>query len=435
MKNNKILIFSILLGLFSLVLVACGSGDSDSSDGEKTVKVLLTDNPYTQELKNLSDDFEKETGLKADIEVVGQEVSEKRTQITFTGKTDDLDVVYMPAIFMEKWVKADWIAPLDEFIEESNDLDIDDFIQTTLDSMKVQDSIYGLPSMAEPVILAYRKDIFADNGITSVPETWTELEEVASKIQSNETAAIAMRGKRGQGMNMFIYPMFMWTSGGKYFEDYPENMDLAVNSPENAEALDLYKKFLIDYGPSGSSNFAVSDLLATMTQGKAAIAIDGTSVVGQLLDEDFNQHADDIGFALVPGGESIAPVPGSAVHGLAVSNFSNNKDGAYKFIEWATSSEVQKKLALNSAYPDFTRVSVSNDEEVLGKYNKEMMEVREASLELSRPDYRPLIPEWNEIGDILGARVNEAVNGGVSAEQALEQAESEVREIMDRAGY
>ncbi len=432
---KKILINLFVSVLLVLTLVGCSSQEAKEDNDSNEINVLLMDNPYTQELKALAGEFEQETGIVANVEVVGQEVNEKRTQLEFTGKTGDIDVVYMPSIVMEKWVKADWVLSLDEYVSKSSDINIEDFIPTTLDSMKVDEHLYGLPSMAEPIVMAYRKDVFDEYGIDSPPETWHELKGVAEKIDTNDMAAVTMRGKRGQGMNMFVFPMFMWSHGGQFFKDYPDDLTPVINSKENVQALETYTDFIQNYGPSGASNYAVSDILATMTQGKAAIAIDGTSVVGQLLEEDKNPYYDQIGFAIIPGGEDFPATPGSAVHGYAISNFSNQKDNAYKFIEWATSEEIQKRLALNSSYQDFTRVSVSQDKEVLEKYNKEMMDVRLESLKLGKADYRPLIPEWAEVGDIIGAKVNEFSSGGSTPEKALEQAEKEVSDLLIRAGY
>ena len=63
------------------------------------INVVLFSMSYTQGLAKLADDFEAKTGIKANIEVVGQDVFENRITLTFTGKTDDLDVVHTPVSY------------------------------------------------------------------------------------------------------------------------------------------------------------------------------------------------------------------------------------------------------------------------------------------------------------------------------------------------
>jgi len=53
----------------------------------------------------------------------------------------------------------------------------------------------------------------------------------------------------------------------------------------------------------------------------------------------------------------------------------------------------------------------------------------------SSPDYRPRIPEYWEIGDILGSAVEEVLVGIKPAEKALDEAQSEIVDIMKGAGY
>lgn len=65
---------------------------------DRTVNVLLFSMPSTRGLPALADDFEAKTGIKANIEVVGQDVFESRITLSFTGGAQDVDVVHTPVI-------------------------------------------------------------------------------------------------------------------------------------------------------------------------------------------------------------------------------------------------------------------------------------------------------------------------------------------------
>ena len=95
------------------------------------IKVVLFSMPYTNGLKKLEADFETKTGIKADIEVVGQSVFENRVTLSFTGKTGDVDVVHTPVIQVQRWVKAGWLKPITENVDKMSTKD--DILKGPLD--------------------------------------------------------------------------------------------------------------------------------------------------------------------------------------------------------------------------------------------------------------------------------------------------------------
>lgn len=73
------------------------------------INVVMFGMPYTNGLAKLADDFEAKTGIKANIDVVGQDVFESRITLSFTGGTGDIDVVHTPVIQVQKWIQAGWL--------------------------------------------------------------------------------------------------------------------------------------------------------------------------------------------------------------------------------------------------------------------------------------------------------------------------------------
>ena len=91
-----------VIGIFASVA-------STTAQAADEVNVLFFSMPYTQGLAKLADDLEAKTGIKANIEVVGEDVYENRITLTFAGKADDIDVVHTPVIQLQRWVAADWL--------------------------------------------------------------------------------------------------------------------------------------------------------------------------------------------------------------------------------------------------------------------------------------------------------------------------------------
>ncbi|MBS9719447.1 sugar ABC transporter substrate-binding protein [Tianweitania sp. BSSL-BM11] len=397
---------------------------------EKTLKVLLFGMPSTIGLQALAGDFEKETGIKADIEIIGQDVFENRITLSFAGRTGDIDVVHTPAIQVQRWVEAGWINPITDQVDALEDKD--DFLKGPLEAYAVEGDTYALPFFAEVGLLAYRKDILEAKG-QQPPKTWDEMLSVAAAINTPETAAIALRAAPGQGFNMFVFPALMWAYGGKFFADYPSDLTPAINSPENLKALQVYIELLTKYGPQGVGRFNFPEIVAAVQGGQVAMTVDGTSITSQLVDKEKSPVADNIELALPPSGPA-GRFPPIAVHGLAVPSDAKDPEASFKFIQWATSKETMAKIALNQAYPDFTRASVASIPEVVEKYSgiqPNFLDLRVEALNEARGDYRPLISTWPEIGAALGENINGALNGLVTPEAALEKADQEVSDIID----
>ncbi|MCF6329698.1 MAG: sugar ABC transporter substrate-binding protein, partial [Henriciella sp.] len=384
-------------------------------------------------LDALEDDFEAKTGIKANINVVGQNVFENRITLSFIGRTGDVDVVHTPVITVQRWVEAGWLYPMTDYIAGMDGRE--DILSGPLDAYLVEGDRWSLPFFAETGLMAYRTDILAEAGYDTAPETWEDMLEVAASVHNDDTSAVAMRAAPGQGFNMFIIPMITRAYGGTFFADYPHDLTPAMNTPENLEGLEVYSTLLNDYGPPGVGNFNFGEVAASMQSGKVAMIVDGTSVIAQVLDPDQSQYADRISIAPAPRGPA-GRSPAIAVHGLAIPADARAPEAAFKFIEWATSEEVLTQIALEQPFPDFTRASVSENRQVQAKYatvHPDFLELRVEALNEAIGHYRPLLPEWPEIGAAVGENINSAINGLLSNRDALQAADLEIEAIMNDA--
>ncbi len=413
-----------------MATLAVGATSAPAFAQADEVNVVLFGMPYTKGLQALAGDFEAETGIKANIDVIGQDVFENRITLSFTGGAGDIDVVHTPVIQVQRWVAAGWLKPITAEVEAMAVKD--DILAGPLDAYLINGERYAVPFMAGTGLMTYRKDLLDAAGL-EVPETWEEMLEVAAAIHTDETAAIALRAVPGQGFNMFIFPMIMRAYGGKFFEDYV-NGDLtpAINSPENLEALNVYIKLLNDYAPQGAGNFNFSEVNAAAQNGQVVFTVEGTGVVSQIVDPEKSKFASVTGLALPPGGPA-GRSPAIAVHGLGIPASAANAEAAAKFIEWAVSTETVTKIALAEPFPDFTTGTVADNPEVIAKYadvHPDFLKLRVEALDLAIGHYRPLVPEWPALGGAIGENINAAVNGLMSPEDALAAAEQEMNDIL-----
>ncbi len=397
---------------------------------DEEINVVLFGMPYTNGLQKLAGDFEAETGIKANIDVIGQDVFENRITLSFTGATGDIDVVHTPVIQVQRWVAANWLKPITAEVDAMPVKG--DIMAGPLDAYLINGEQWAVPYMAATGLMTYRKDILDEAGV-DVPDTWEDMLSVAEKIHSDDTAAIAMRAVPGQGFNMFIFPMVMRAYGGKFFEDYTGgDLTPAINSPETLEALNVYMKLLNDYGPQGAGNFNFAEVNAAAQNGQIAFALEGTGVVAQIVDPAKSKFADKTGIALPPAGPA-GRSPAIAVHGLGIPASAKNPELSAKFIEWAVSTETMTKIALSESFSNFTTAPVAANPEVIDKYAKvhpDFLKMQADALNQAIGHYRPLLPDWPALGQAIGENINAALNGLVSPEEALESAEQDMRDIL-----
>jgi multiple sugar transport system substrate-binding protein len=113
---------------------------------------------------------------------------------------------------------------------------------------------------------------------------------------------------------------------------------------------------------------------------------------------------------------------------VAIPKGSHNQEAAFDFLLWATAPEQMKKSAMIGNPP--TRRSVFSDTELVARFPSYPAQLK--SLETSKP--RPRTPLWNEIENVFGIYLSRANSGELSAEDAMNQANAEIRKIVER-GY
>lgn len=404
-----------------------------------TIRLLGHDAPYVRSLKELSTEFEAITGAKAEIDPVGQTIMDQRLQLDFAAQVGSVDVAYITIASVYQWASSEWVKPLDEYIKKDEvELNMNDFFPSMLDALSYKGKIYGLPGFAEVGIMAYRKDVFEKHGITSPPETWDEFEDVCAKIHSDEMAAVAIRAQRGGSMNMFVFPLFMWSYGGNFFKQYPDDLTPIFNSPENLNALKKYNSILQNYGPPGIGNYTNSDVIAAMQSGTVAIIIDGDSVIQVACSPENNIYHDKIALAPIPTGPA-GGAPMFSVHGWAIPSFCKYPDLAWEFVKWSTSEEILTKIARGEGGEvsvNYTRASVAKDPKAAEAYSElNFTNVRAEAMKTTRFDYRPILPEWAEFSNAIGGWINASLNGQITPEEALERAQRDLADIIEKAGY
>lgn len=254
----------VLLGLMIVtfcliwgIQVGASSLDEESANIDwrqikgESLYAIMNVHGCTDALKPLIPDFEKLTGAKLIMEEVSWGELVKKVPIELSSGKPSFDVLMLNHCFPLEYARAGWLDPLDPYLADPTLTDASwyDFADYSFGSYALQiadGKLYGIPIANDNQILFYRKDVFADQGI-SVPYTMDEMYEAGVKIKTDDLAGIIVRMKRGTGAS--------WTWNG-YVIDYggmwiDQNNRVFLNSPQTIAGTEMYVKQAQDAGPEG----------------------------------------------------------------------------------------------------------------------------------------------------------------------------------------
>lgn len=411
-------------------------------EGEEVVLAtyLGTEADY---LESLLPEFYELTGINVTIQQYPEEQLYQQIQLDTSSHTGNIDCFTMDMMRIAEFAKADYIAKIEEYLRnpeltDAEWFDADDILAGPMGAARYAGELYGIPSTGETSIMFYRKDIFEEKGV-EVPKTFDELWKVCEKIDDPKgTRAIGLRGLRGSGMNIYTWTQFFRGFGGNFFKDFPVDMTPTVDSDEAVEAVQYYAGLLQNFGPSDVAGYTNLDIQNAQMSGAIAITLDANVFAAIIEDEQTSSTAGKWGYAVVPEGKG-GQWPSIYSHIMCINNYTDAKEAAWLFIEWATSPEITLKRGLATGVP--ARRSAWEAPEFVEQMNYigngAYIDVCVESLEKADAGYRPVFENWNEMGDYLGIALQEVIASGSTddARKALDTAQEQITAMLKDKGY
>lgn len=384
--------------------------------------VLMEGHPTTDGIQALLPEFTAATGIEVELEVVPESDITAKMLLEFSSGSGRYDVVQNNIIYIPGFLKAGYIAPLDDFAQKSPaNYDKADFVPGYLNTNVVDGKLYGLPVYGESTFLMYRKDLFEEYGIAP-PKSFSEVTAAAKTIKEKSNGAVAgitMRGAQGI-QNVYVWAGWLWGYGGEFITADGKS---ALGTQEAAASLDAFASVLRDYGPVGVANFGWEENRVLFQQGKAGMTMDATVNGAFNEDPSISSVVGKVGYVPVPvetdklkGGSSSL-----AVHSLYISEASQNKEAAWLFASWATAKEQQIKsfaLAPNSGVTSLAALNSDEFNKRYGAFKDAML----ASINAGNPQYLPTVEAANEVINNAGIAVSKVLAGTASAKDALAEA-------------
>ena len=385
----------------------------------------------------LVDEFTEETGIEVEIDALQYLKLRDRQILEMSKPEGEYDVVSWVVMWKGEYVSKGLLTPLSQFFTSGSlvdpQYDIDDVAGAYLQNggvvggkkgymPGVSGALYGIPFGAETSILAYRKDIFEEQGI-DVPTTYDELAAAMTKLHDAGIPALTSRGKTGHqvtaGWLLHLAPL-----GGKIFDD---EWNPVVNSPEAVKAAE-FMRHVAKTGPVGIETFGFGEAAAAFLQGDAAMHLDTLKIAAMSRNPSLSKIDGKVGYALHPVGTRCGSETGGFAMGIPAN--APNREAAFLFIQYLTNKAGDQRMVELGGDP--VRIStLQNNTEGFDDYP-----IVAEQLPCADPDWRPLIPEWNEINiDVLGQALTQVITTDDPIQPIMDKANEELRAIMEREGY
>lgn len=327
-------------------------------DGE-TITFLSSNHPWPNALQEYLPEFTALTGIKLKFDTYNEQQMRQRLTTMLQTKSSDIDLfMTLPTREGAQYRKSGWYADLKPMMNDktltSPDYNYGDFSPVLVKLSTMDNVTVGIPLNIEGPVVFYRKDLLAECKV-DFPATMEDFPAAAEKLKAckpNITPFVS-RGLKGAAYST-LNPVF-FSMGGNY-----ENADGKgfLCTPQGIKALDIYTSLLNNYGPPGVSNYTFYQITELIGQGRAAIALESSNEFGKLT--SFEGRAKDIDVKLVPPGrDSKVQKPSVIAWHLAIPPSSKKQGAAWYFVQWATSAEMEARLALKGVAPP--RKSVVND--------------------------------------------------------------------------
>lgn len=419
-----------LCALLSLAILSAGCRGAGT--GSKQLSLAVNSGVEGDALKEAARDYEALNGVRVNIAEFPYDNLFEKELIDLTAATGAYDLIMLDDPWFPRFAGDQLLTDLTPLFQSRGQAGPDaDFIGSSIALCKhpyETGATFALPYVGNSQLFFYRKDLF-DKYNLKEPATWEDVLTAAKTIDEHERTGApsggriygyVMRAARGNSAVTDFMPIF-WSFGAEMFD--PSGKP-AVNSTEGIDAL----RFMLELGkytPNGYASFNASEVSAHLLQGTAAMSINWPAWISAFSDPEKSRVAGKMNFAVMPG----AKAEGRAEIGnwlIAIPRASQNAQAAFDFLLWATAADQMKKSALAGNPP--TRRSVFTDSELLAKFPAYPAQLR--SLERSRP--RPRTPQWNEIENVFGIFISRANSGELTAEEAMNQANSEIAKIVDR---
>src|SRR6266568_3603515 len=425
-------------------VAACSSsgtsaGSSGSNSNSGTVTVAVVSNPLitNQMIPLTTSSFEKQyPGIKVKFATYTEGDLRAAIEKNVSTHSNAFNVIMIGTYETPLFAKNGWLTDLSkQYIASDPGYGAGDLLPPIAKALSYKGDLYAVPFYGESSMMFYRKDMFANAGLTMpLHPTWAQIQTLAARLnQPGKVAGICLRGLAGWGDNMAALDTVVNTFGGQWFD---MNWKPQLTSPPFVAATNFYVNLVRKYGEPGAASDSFNQLLTLYGQGKCAMWYDAT-VAATSIATTYPDVYKQTGYALAP--VNLTKSSGWLwTWSLGIPQGASDSGAAWKFVSWATSKQYDQLVAAKygwSAVPPGTRTSLYNNPNYQ-KAAKPFAAITLASINSVDPEHPTLhpvpyvgiqyvdIPQFESLGLTVAQQIAGAIAGTESVNQALQAGQS-----------
>lgn len=300
-------VFAATMAVLSLGLTACGSGTGGAGAGQPgtapqaqapaaKVKIHLATWVGADEGKELQGVIDKVNAKATTYEIVSDPIPSDyytKIQTMIAGNTAP-DLMWLGAEYVGPYASKGALLDLsDKLAKDARPAaKLDDYFQPVLQTAQQNGKTYGLPWIAQPVIVYYNRQLFKDAGVPEPTDAWTwdTFRAAAQKLTNKDKGIYGVTFNGWPPVQMFI-----WQAGGEVIS--PDLKTSPIDSPEAIKALEFYKSVIYNPQVAPPENVVNEQGFGDMfKKGKVAMFFGGAS-------DDYDRAPGlDVGVVRVPTG-------------------------------------------------------------------------------------------------------------------------------------
>jgi len=419
----------LLIALFSLLMISGCQSQPES----KVINITLWHgvNPPSNRdvLQKLVDKFNyTHTNIHVDAIYIGRQDQQTPKILTAAVGNAAPDLLWYNSTITGQLVELNSILSLDELL--TNSPMKNEIVPALFSSMEYQGKIWSLPFATNNLGVFYRPSLFQAAGITQLPQTWSEFQQVARKLtyDTKGNGRIAQHGlllPLGKGeFTVFSWLPFMWSSGGNLVSDSSQSAAAVVlqNNQGAIDALQFWQN-LIEDGSAILSSPEQGYQIDYLVTGRAAMQF-----LGPWSLKDLDNSGQD--FAVFP--LPLNQQPATIIGGENLFLFKSTplrEQAAFKFAEYALSQDFQTELALGTGY---LPVNLKSRESL--RYQEFLQKQPQIKVFLEQEKYgktRPNFPGYTRVSDSLGQAIESVLLKRISPALALKKAQEHLNLILE----
>jgi trehalose/maltose transport system substrate-binding protein len=443
--NRKTLSLIVLLAALTLMLAACpaatpaepttageaaapAADDAAAESGARTV-TFMAEATTREHDANAVAYCEEQTGI--DVEVVnGPESATDRLALYlqfFGAGSGDIDAMQIDVIW--PGILAEHLVDLRPYLSDEQ---YNSYFERIALNNTVDGALVGIPWFTDAGLLYYRTDLLEKYGFDGPPDTWAELEEMATTIQEGERAenpdfwGYVWQGAAYEGLTCDALEwQFSW-NGGTIVE--PDGT-ISINNPNAAAAFDMAAGWVGTISPPGVVSYMEEDARGVWQAGNAAF-MRNWPYAYSLGNAEGSEIAGNLAVVPLPkGGEDGQNADTLGGWQMAVSRYSDDIDAAAEFAVCMTSYEAQKIRAIQGSMLP-TIGDLYSDEEVLAAqpFFEQLYDVF-AGGAVARPS-TVTGEDYNQVSTIYFTEVNRVLTGQQTGQQAVEAIEQQLQALL-----